>query len=103
MERVTNLDEPPFYIVKSNPENDFTELCIEIGSNEADAQLIAAAPVLLKAIKGLLEQVNGPVGVWGDGRGIDGKKTGLSSQEFDALRKSRIAAAQVAIAKAENK
>lgn len=67
----------------------------------ANARLIAAAPELLAALSECLAQLTGPAGVWGDGRGNDGKKTGLSGDEFNALRDSRIEKARAAIALAE--
>lgn len=66
-----------------------------------NARLIASAPALLAALKGLLDQATGPAGIWGDGRGNDGKKTGLSGQEFNELREARIQNARAAIAKAQ--
>jgi hypothetical protein len=68
---------------------------------DADFLVQAAAHDLLKACEDLLEQVTGPAMVYGDGRGNDGTKTGLSHQEFNALLKNRIAAARTAIAKAK--
>lgn len=56
---------------------------------------------LLAALEGLLEQVTGPAGVWGDGRGNDGKKTGLSGQEFNDLKDARIQKARTIIAKSK--
>ena len=41
--------------------------------------------------------------VWGDGCGNDGKKTGLTHQEFCELRKARYAQARAAIAAAEGR
>lgn len=56
---------------------------------EAD-QFARAIPVMIEALQGALTQLTGPVGVWGDGRGRDRQKTGLSHEEFNALQKSRI-------------
>lgn len=69
----------------------------------ANAALIAAAPEMYEALKGLLAQQEGPAMVWGDGRGNDGTKTGLSHEEFNQLLKKRIDNARAAIAKAEGK
>ena len=55
---------------------------------------------LIAAIKGLLAQVEGPAMVHGDGRGADGKKIGLSGDEFISLRAERIDLARAAIARA---
>lgn len=63
-------------------------------------RLANAAPDLLNALSELLKQAVGPAAVYGDGRGNDGKKTGLSHWEFNALRDERIAQARAAIAKA---
>lgn len=67
----------------------------------ANARLIAAAPELLAALNECLAQLEGPAGVWGDGRGNDGKKTGLSHDEFNQLRGQRLSNARSAIAKAK--
>ena len=56
---------------------------------------------LLGACEGLLSQLEGAAMVCGNGCGNDGKKTGLSQQEFVALRNSRLDAARTAIAKAK--
>jgi hypothetical protein len=73
----------------------------ESGYNpRAVANLLKAAPDLLAALEGLLAQSEGPAMVYGDGRGNDGTKTGLSHEEFNALRKNRIDAARAAISKA---
>jgi hypothetical protein len=64
------------------------------------AQLTAAAPDLLGALEGALAQLTGPAQMYGDGIGNNGKKTGLSAEEFNALRDSRLEAARAAIAKA---
>lgn len=61
----------------------------------------AMAPALLEALKEALAQMTGPAGIWGDGRGNDGKKTGLSHQEFNELFQARINAAREAIRQAE--
>lgn len=55
---------------------------------------------LLAALVGCLAQLLGPALVHGDGRGNDGRKTGLSGQEFSRLKAKRIAAARSVIAKA---
>src|SRR5574340_223400 len=55
-------------------------ICLSCNSHEA----------LLEACEGLLNQVTGPAMVYGDGRGNDGRKTGLSHQEFNQLRDWRI-------------
>lgn len=51
------------------------------------------------ALAGCLAQITGPAIVHGDGRGNDGRKTGLSGAEFNALRAERIAAARKILAK----
>ena len=56
---------------------------------------------LIAALKGALAQLTGPAMVHGDGRGNDGKKTGLSHGEFCALQAQRIEAARAALARAE--
>lgn len=71
-------------------------------AEESIVQARLDAAGLLEACKGLLEQVTGPAMVYGDGRGNDGKKTGLSHEEFNTLRNNRIAKARAAIAKAAN-
>ena len=65
------------------------------------ALVVVEADLLSLGAEDLLEQVTGPAMVYGDGRGNDGTKTGLSHQEFNALLKNRIAAARTAIAKAK--
>lgn len=62
--------------------------------------LYEAAPDLLEACRELLAQVTGPAMIYGDGRGNDGQKTGLSHSEFNALHDRRIELARAAIAKA---
>lgn len=52
---------------------------------------------LRDALSGLLAQVTGPAVVYGDGRGNDGIKDGLSHKEFCDLRDSRINAARAAL------
>lgn len=59
-------------------------------------------PQLVDALKDLLAQQEGPAGVWGDGRGRDGKKTGLSGQEFNALRDKRIKTARAVLKEAND-
>lgn len=56
---------------------------------------------LLAALEALLDQVTGPAQVFGNGCGSDGKKTGLSGQEFNARTDSRIDQARAAILKAK--
>jgi hypothetical protein len=53
---------------------------------------------MVEALNGLLAEATGPAMVYGDGRGNDGTKTGLSHQEFNAQRKARIDAARSALA-----
>ena len=67
----------------------------------AKARRMAAAAALAEAMHGLLEQATGPAAVYGDGRGRDGKKTGLSHWEFNKLRKTRIEQACAALAQWE--
>lgn len=74
----------------------------ESESDWDNAALIAAAPDLLAALEGALAQLTGPAMVYGDGRGNDGKKAGLSHQEFNALQAERIAKARAAIEKARS-
>ncbi len=71
--------------------------------DNANARLIAAAPDLLASLLDLLADVTGPAMVYGNGIGNDGKKTGLTHQEFNELRAARIANARAAIARAEGK
>ena len=69
----------------------------------ADVRLMASAPQLLAALSELLEQATGPAAIYGNGIGADGKKTGLSHWEFNALRDKRIENAHAAIALAEGR
>ena len=80
---------------------------LEDAEREAGAALIASAPDLIAerdelrtALRGLLDQVTGPIMVYGDGRGRDGTKIGLSDWEFLALKDKRIAKARAALAAA---
>ncbi len=65
----------------------------------ADLREVPAVPdaEALEALRGLLAQIEGPAMVHGDGRGNDGRKTGLSGDEFRALRDKRIAAARAVL------
>jgi len=69
---------------------------------EANAEFIVQAcnshAALVSALSDLLAQITGPAMVHGNGCGNDGKKTGLSGEEFSALRKARIDAASSALA-----
>lgn len=56
---------------------------------------------LLEALEQMLNQVTGPAQVYGDGVGSDGRKTGLSHWEFNALRDERIEFARTTLAKAK--
>lgn len=69
---------------------------------EANSRLIAAAPELLAALEGALAQLTGPVMVHGNGIGANGRKTGLSGEEFKALREQRLELIRAAIAKAKD-
>jgi hypothetical protein len=55
------------------------------------------ALALIEALRGLFAQITGPVMVHGNGCGRDGTKTGLSGEEFEALRTRRIDAARIAL------
>ena len=69
--------------------------CVNACAGIADPE--KTIPELLAALRGLLAQAEGPAMVYGDGRGNDGTKTGLSHEEFCALRQSRVEAARAAI------
>ena len=61
--------------------------------------LLAAAPEMLDLLTDLLDQVTGPAGVWGDGRGRTGEKDGLSGEEFNARKAERIERASALLAR----
>ncbi len=54
---------------------------------------------MAEVVAGLLAQEEGPAQVFGNGCGNDGTKTGLSGEEFNALRDSRLKAARAVLAK----
>lgn len=65
----------------------------------APDRLLATAEDMRDSLVELVAQLTGPAQVWGDGCGSDGKKTGLTYAEFNALRDQRIAKAQAILAK----
>lgn len=67
------------------------------GNAAANGKLMASAPSLLAALKGLLAQLEGPVMIHGNGIGNSGIKDGLSGDEFQALKRARLEAARAAI------
>ncbi len=62
-------------------------------------RVLANAEDMRDSLEELVAQLTGPAQVYGDGCGSDGKKTGLSHWEFNALRDQRIAKAQAILAK----
>lgn len=86
-------DARSFWLVeRTGSDGSYTPIC--------KLDVAKAAPDLLAALDGLLAEATGPAMVYGDGRGNDGRKTGLSHEEFNAQRASRIAAARSALSKA---
>jgi hypothetical protein len=87
-------DERSFWLVeRTGSDGSYTPIC--------KLDVAKAAPKLLAAIEGLLAEATGPAMVYGDGRGMDGTKTGLSHEEFNAQRKRRIEAARSALSDAK--
>lgn len=89
-----------------HPDHKFSLICkLATGEDRAEenanADLICAAPDLLAALQDCLAQLEGPIEVYGDGCGNDGKKTGLSGDEFNKLKAKRLALAREAISKAK--
>jgi hypothetical protein len=64
-------------------------------------RLPASVEEMRESLRDLLAQMTGPYQVYGNGCGGDGKKTGLSYSEFNALRDQRIAKAQAILARVD--